>query len=68
MTHQQPIALSFINAQSKPKVSSPAPSKIYGRPGRLSTDQIKIRSELSLCRAGNQPPDQPFNGIFLLLL
>lgn len=40
LTDQQAIAL--INAQTKPKVSSPAPSKIYGRPGSLSTDQSKI--------------------------
>lgn len=37
---------AFLNAQTKPKVSSPAPSKIYGRPGSLSTDPIK--SDLGL--------------------
>lgn len=42
---------SFLNAQIKPKVSSPAPSKIYGRPGSLSTDPIK--SEIGM-KAANQ--------------
>lgn len=38
----QQQSLLFPSLQSKPKVSSPAPSKIYGRPSSISTDQLKI--------------------------
>lgn len=52
MVQQMP---PFLNAQIKPKVSSPAPPKIYGRPGTLSTDPIK--SELGM-KAVNQSQDR----------
>lgn len=49
----QPNAAQEVNAQSKPKVSSPAPSKIYGRPGSLSMDQNKL-----CCDMGTLHPSQ----------
>lgn len=48
------ITPAFLNAQTKPKVSSPAPSKIYGMIS-LSTDPIK--SDLGLKNA-NQSQDR----------
>lgn len=48
-----------MNAQSKPKVSSPAPSKIYGRPGRLSMDQNKLCCDMGTL---NQSQDRLLAG------
>lgn len=36
------LPTAIVNSQNKPKVSSPAPSKIYGRPTSVATDQLKI--------------------------
>ncbi|XP_031620510.1 lysine-specific demethylase 3A isoform X2 [Contarinia nasturtii] len=44
VTQSQTPFFSSIS-QAKPKVSSPAPTKIYGRPERLSTDQIKAKPD-----------------------
>lgn len=55
---QQP--LPFVNVHTKPKVSSPAPSKIYGRPGSLSTDPIKtdlgLKGVNQIDRSVTEPP------------
>lgn len=54
-------AVPFVNAQMKPKVSSPAPSKIYGRPGSLSTDPIKHCPDLGM-KSSNQSQDRVSTG------
>lgn len=51
----------FANLQSKPKVSSPAPSKIYGRPGSMSTAQTKISTEIGITNI-NSAQDRKFSG------
>lgn len=53
----QQLPNSILNAQNKPKVSSPAPSKIYGKPESLSTAQTKIGAEVGLDRI--QPIQDP---------
>lgn len=56
-----------MNAQNKPKVSSPAPSKIYGKPESLSTAQTKIGAEVGLDRV--QPIQDPkFAGMLQFLM
>lgn len=54
-TSSPPIP-AFLNAQIKPKVSSPAPSKIYGQPGSLSTDPIKSDLGLKSINQNKQDP------------
>lgn len=56
--HQPQQPNLFVSLQSKPKVSSPAPSKIYGRPGSLSTAQTKIGAEIGI----NSAQDRTFSG------
>lgn len=58
-----------MNAQTKPKVSSPAPPKIYGRPGTLSTDPIKSDlknvNELQNRTLNEPPPAHSFGRKYL---